>query len=99
MHRPSSTSSPQLIALVTTPSSKPQQNCLLTWPVCLPAQSAGQVAQFSPSPASQSPLPHRAPLSCAQSAGQLMQSSSTLQNPSTTHQAGSFTVWNCRIIS
>ena len=39
----------------------PQQKRFEGLPLCTPAQSAGQVTQFSPSPASQMPLPQKAP--------------------------------------
>jgi hypothetical protein len=99
MQRPSFTSSPQAIGFVTWPSLKPQQNWLPTEPCCFPAQSPGQVTQFSPSPASQRPLPQSAPLTSAQSAGQFKQSSPGSQTPFSTQFSGSFAAWNWRIIS
>ena len=58
-------------------------------PPWLPAQSDGQVTQFSPSPASHRPLPQLAPLDCAQSAGQLTQSSPISHVPLLLQLAGS----------
>ncbi len=82
MQRLSLMSVPQPMGPVAWPSSKPQQNCLDAEPVCLPAQSAGQVRQFSPSPPSHRPLPHSAPLTLSQSFGQLSQSSAGSHIPS-----------------
>jgi hypothetical protein len=55
-----------------TPPPAPQQNHPLMGQYCLPLQSAEQVRQSSPSPASQTPLPQTAPLPAApQSSGQV----------------------------
>jgi hypothetical protein len=51
----------------------------------LPLQSDGQSTQSSPLPASQTPLPHTAPLAAMQSFEQPLQSSSPSQTPSLSH--------------
>ena len=58
----------------------PQQKRPLGFPPSRPAQSAGHKTQFSPFPASHTPLPHTAP-PLTQSAGQLVHVSETSHTP------------------
>jgi hypothetical protein len=69
------------------PSPSPQQYRLEGLPLCLPAQSDGQLTQSSPLPASHTPLPHWAPVEDpeTQSLGQLLQSSPRSHTPSLSH--------------